>query len=80
MNTPPPNPRTRPPTEPIVITEGVVPTLRALALDFANFCAILTFYLCTWIVGGAAYMLDNAFRTQLFERYLRFVEWVDHKL
>lgn len=68
------------PPEPRFLVEGPLPIAKVLLLDFMNFVAILVFYACSWIFGGAAFMLDNMFRTELFERYIRFVEWVDQRL
>lgn len=49
-----------------------------LTRDFVNFSLVLLFYLLCWSVGGAAFMIDNMFRTRLFARFIRLIEYVDN--
>lgn len=63
--------------EPRFLSQGVIPILEMLTKDFINFSLILVFYLCCGSIGSVAFMLDNIFNTQLFENFIRFIEYLD---
>lgn len=57
---------------------GPVTGVRTLVGDFVNFVLVLAFYPLCWLVGGAAFLIDNMFRTGLFDRFIRVVEFIDN--
>lgn len=67
-----------PPREALFLDDGVARNLRALLRDFCNFTLVVVFYASCWSLGSVAFMLDNMFHTQLFERFIRLVEYLDH--
>lgn len=68
----------RPVREPLFLDSGVVAGVRTLVGDFVNFVLVLAFYPLCWLIGGAAFLIDNMFRTGLFDRFINAVEFIDN--
>lgn len=64
--------------EPIFLDAGLTRGIRTLTGDFANFVLTLAFYPLCWFLGGAAFLVDNMFRTAFFDRFIVFVEYIDN--
>lgn len=66
------------PGEPRFLSDQLSNNTWTLVRDFVNFTLVLVFYGLCWSLGAAAFMFDNMFSTRLFERFIRFIEFLDN--
>jgi hypothetical protein len=66
-----------PPREKRFLSDDFFRNVWTLIRDFVTFTLVLVFYALCWSFGSTAFILDNTFHTQLFERFIHFIEYMD---